>query len=227
MTVKVRKQLSEFGVSYTGTVYLPESSILTKKELANADTLDLILKRKVGEINKSFGKLSPDIKSDPLQKWKWLGGKIDALISGTPEIERKDIDENSLWPAIGQYLRDELQRGDDEKRSASPKDHYRKCWILATVGNIEWITSWSSWDALADRGDQIIASSLFMKVLSRTLASKVRDFDTKKFQILGKLITKHFPSQGNRPVQINRMSEGEIGTIVARIVGDLDEVKEE
>ena len=215
MVVKVRKKEILMGREFEAKVYLPEDVLLTKERRENADKLDNILKSEVEKINKEFEGLSHEIKKKEINKWRWLGKRIDELIKSIKLIEQTDLDNNVIWPAIGQYLRKELKRGfEDEKRSGTKKDHYRKCHALATLPGTDWIDSWVGWDALTDRGDQLVYSKKLMPIMNSKFIKNSPKLSSEDHKLIAKILISHIPSKTKMPSNIDAMNEQEIKKIV-------------
>ncbi len=196
------------------THYIPEDVPLTRERREKADRLDEELKKAVKEINKRYDDLAPGDKKNELNKWKWLGNEIDDLLENMKNLDQIDVDNNTIWPAIGQYFREELKRGFDARRSGTKKDHYRKCWLLATVPDLQWINSWSGWDAFIDRGEQLVISKKIMPILREKFSGIVSKLKPKDYQKIAKKITELIPSGTTEPVNIDLMKEQEIRKLV-------------
>lgn len=196
------------------THYIPEDVPLTRERREKADRLDEELKKAVKEINKRYDDLKPGDKKNELNKWKWLGNEINHIFKETKNLDQIDIDNNSIWPALGQYFRKELKRGFDARRSGTKKDHYRKCWLLATIPDLEWINSWSGWDAFIDRGEQLVMSKKIMPILKERFSGIVSRIRPKDYQKIAKKITELIPSGTTESVNIDLMEEKEIRKIV-------------
>ncbi len=215
MTVKIRRTKFIMGKDVQMAQYEPKNAALTKERRQQADLLDEELKYFCNKINEKYDKLNVDIKKNELKKWKWLGGKLDAIIHSAKNIQITDVDNHLIWPAIGQHLRKELSRGIDTRRSGSSKDHYRKCWLLATIKDLEWINSWSGWDAFVDRGNQIIMSKKIMPILKFKFADT--EFKPKDYQLLAKIIVDYLPSAMGKLVDIDSMSIDKIQEIIEKV----------
>ena len=196
------------------TKYLPENIPLTKNRRLQADKLNEELKKYVSEINQEYESLEEQIKKDDFKKWKWLGIKLEFIISNAKNLEKKDVDDHVIWPAIGQYLREELKRGFDAKRSGGKKDHYRKCWLLSTRKDVDWINSWGGWDAYVDRGEQLVINDKLMSLLKEKFKDVANNLKTKDHQKIAKIITEKLPSGTNTPSNINAMSDRDLSEIV-------------
>ena len=197
------------------TQYLPESVPLTRERRERADRLDTKLKQMAGVINEEYENLPAEIKKNEFNKWKWLGDKIDRVLQKLENLDRTDVDNYAIWPAIGQYLRKELKRGfEDKKRSGTKKDHYRKCWALATMPGTGWITSWVGWDAFTDRGEQLVYSKKLMPLMEKKFLPLREKLNPKDFQYIAKLVTEKIPTQAKNPTDIDAMSETELKQIV-------------
>ena len=203
------------GREVVSTIYLPEDVPLTRERREKADKLDQILKTEIEKINKSFDKLDDsEMKIKEIKKWRWLGKQIDNLLKGINLIEKTDIDNHIIWPAIGQYLKGELKRGfDDVKRSGTKNDHYRKCWALASITGADWIDSWVGWDAFTDRGDQLVYNKKLMPIMSVRFLDITPAIKSKEYQLIAKLLIKRIPTKAKTPSNIDAMSEKELERI--------------
>ena len=217
MVVKVKKKIKVMGKETEVTQYLPEDVPLTRERREKADHLDAELKQAVGKINKEYNNLTEEIKKNKLNKWRWLGGKIDNLLKAVKNLDPTDLDNYVIWPAIGQYFRKELKRGFDAKRSGTKKDHYRKCWLLATLPDLDWINSWIGWDAFIDRGEQLVTSKKIMPALTKKFIGIVNKLKPKDYQKIAKMITELMPSGTNTPTDIDAMNDAEIEKIVGGV----------
>ena len=213
--IKVRKKTLISGSEREITQYLPEEIPLTKDRRLQADRLDEELRKLISEINKDFDKLEDGVKKDELKKWLWLGTKLDEIFNRAKNFEKSDRDtHNVIWPAIGQYFREELKRGFDTKRSGEKKDHFRKCWLLATLKDVDWINSWGGWDAYVDRGDQLVLNSKLMPELKRKFCPTAAKLKTKDHQRIAKIITEKLPSGTSTPANIDAMTERDLAEVV-------------
>jgi hypothetical protein len=223
MTVKVKRKEEMMGKVVEVTIYLPEDLILTRERRLKADKVDLALLNEAEKINKEYEKLDKSIRNNEINKWRWLGSKLDIIITTVNAIEETDIANHYLWPAIGQYLRDELKRGlDDRKRSGTKNDHYRKCWLLHTVPGTEWITSWVGWDAFTDRGAQLVHSNNFIQLLGKKFMKHRGALTSDDFKDLIKLVVKYIPTQSKNPADMESMSEKKILDIIELIYADFE-----
>lgn len=217
MVVKVKKKEIFMGEEVEFTHYLPDGISITRERREKAEALDRELKGMVSIINREYEKLEDSLKKDELKKWKWLGGKIEQILRTAKNLNRTDIDNQSIWPAIGQYLRSELHRGFDAKRSGTKKDHYRKCWLLATLPAIDWINSWSGWDAFVDRGEQLVISNKVIPMIGRQFSGISPKLKAKDYQIIAKMITAKIPSGTSAPTDIDAMNDREVEKIVSEV----------
>lgn len=208
MTVKVRRKTQAMGAEFEATVYLPEDVLLTRDRREKADKLDRILKAEAEKINREYDTLDKRTKNSEIEKWRWLGKKLDDILRSTPLIEQSDKDNHCIWPAIGQYLRKELSRGlDDRKRSGTKNDHYRKCWALYSMPGTNWMTSWVGWDAFTDRGEQLVYSKRFMPSLEEKFSSLKGKLKPDDFKQIAKLTVRYIPTQAKTPTDIDSMPE--------------------
>lgn len=225
--IKVKKKILIMGNEREVTQYLPEETPLTNDRRLQADKLDEELKKLVSEINKEFNKLEDAIKKDDFRKWMWLGAKIDEIFTIAKNFEESDRDaHNVIWPAIGQYFREELKRGFDAKRSGEKKDHYRKCWLLATRKDVEWINSWGGWDAYIDRGDQLVLNDKLMPELKRRFSSIADKLKSKDHQRIAKIITEKLPSGTSKPSQIKAMTLKDVQKVVDEVYDEFLDLKD-
>ena len=225
MTVKVKRTKVVLGKEVEVTVYLPEEILLTRARREEADKADNILRIEVGKINKEYEKLDKKIKNSEIEKWRWLGEKLNAIVSA-PFIEENDVTNNYIWPAIGQYLRPELRRGlDDKKRSGTKNDHYKKCWELYCNPGSKWITSWVGWDAFSDRGTQLVNGNNFLQRLGVKFRKYEGKLNSDDFKEIAKLTVKYLPTQDKNPVHIDSMPEYKMDGIIDSIYSDFVKMK--
>lgn len=217
MTVKVFKNVTLMGQTVNAPQYLPET-VLTREVRKKADALDIEIQKSVDEVNKSFKAIQEDGLED-IEKWRWLGGKIDALLKNVKGVEQKDIDSNTIWLAIGQYLSDDLRRGGDVKRSGTAKDHLRKCWLLFKSKNVKWIKNWAGWDALVDRGEQLAADKRLLAELERTFLKHVDSLDSRDYQFIFKSLTGKIPSGWGKK-DLDLIKKKELSKIATEIEED-------
>ena len=146
---------------------------------------------------------------------------MDNILKSISLIEETDITNNNIWPAIGQYLRQELRRGvDDRKRSGTKNDHYRKCLALHVIPGTEWITSWVGWDAFTDRGEQLVYSKKFIKLLGQKFDTYAGKLSSENFKEIAKLSVKYIPTQVRNPADIDSMPGKKLEDIVESIYSD-------
>jgi hypothetical protein len=215
MAVKIAKEREVMGKRVIVTRYLPENVPLTRERRDKADLLDLEIKTVVTEINKEYESLKNAIKKDEVLKWRWLGTRLNSSIKKLKNLEQTDLDNHIIWPAFAQYMREELKRGYDAKRSGTRKDHYRKAWLLGTLPNLEWIMSWGGWDAIVDRGEQLSQNNKLMPLLNKKFKDK--KLSTKQYQKLAKMLTEKLPSVRGQSVEIDSMDD----KTLSRLVDDL------
>ena len=215
MTIKVRQKMTFSGKPFEVDVYLPEEELLTNIKRQEADILDSKVKIEVENINLDYFKLKSKFRNSK-EKWYWLGEKLDTLIKKVL-FKQEDMDSNIIWHAIRQYLYKELIR-EDEKRSGTPQDHLNKCWLLYKTKNHEWIRTWAGWDALTERGDQLLNEKLLLE-LGKEFSG---DLKSKDYQFIFKQVVKYIPSLTKRK-EIFLMSENEIKNIISKIKEDLED----
>jgi len=215
------------GTEFEATIYLPEDMLLTRDRRNKADTLDDILKAKIDSVNKEYATLSDNVKKNEIAKWRWLGQKLDNIIKSSP-IEQVDIDNNLIWPALGQYLRTELSRGlDDKKRSGTKYDHYRKCWALYAIPGTTWITSWVGWDAFTDRGEQLVYTKRLMPMLENKFSKLKTNLNSEDLKEIAKLAVKYIPSQAKTPADLASMPDEKLEAIATSVYRDFRKYKKD
>jgi len=228
MTVKVKRKRQIMGKEVEVTLYLPEDILLTRDRREKADKLDLILKTEVEKINNEYEMLDKKIKSNEIEKWRWLGGKLNIILESVSLIEDSDKTNHNIWPAIGQYLRKELKRGvEDKKRSGTKNDHYRKCWALYVIPGTQWVNSWVGWDAFTDRGEQLVYSKRFIELLGQRFDTYGEKLSPEDFKEIAKLSVKYIPTQARNPADINSMPEKKLEEIGDKIYNDFLKIKDE
>jgi len=224
MTVKVKRKIEALGSEFYTSIYLPEDMYLTRDRREKADKLDEVLKAKVNVINFEYEHLDKRIKNSEINKWKWLGSKIDQILFSTALIEKIDKDNHHIWPAIGQYLRPELSRGlDDKKRSGTKSDHYRKCWALATLPGTEWITNWIGWDAFTDRGEQLAYSGRLLPLLEKKFKGYSHQLKGDDYKQIAKLLVEHIPTKSKTPKDIESLSDSKLDEIAEAVYKDFSD----
>jgi len=221
MTVKVRRRIEAMSTEFEATLYLPEDVPLTKERREKADKLDMKLKAEAEKINTEYDDLARNIKKSEIGKWRWLGQKIAQILESIPSIEQDDIDNNRIWPAIGQHMRAELSRGlDDKKRSGTRNDHYRKCWALHTLPGTEWITSWAGWDAFTDRGEQLAYDKKLLQLLGERFSRFKDRLSSNDFKEIAQLAVQYIPTKAKNPMVIDSMPETKLVEIADIIYED-------
>jgi hypothetical protein len=206
MAVIIREYIDFGSGPQEVNTFLPKD-ILSKSEREQAERLDSILKNVVEEINKEYDTLDKEIKNNEIAKWRWLGGRINDILS-IPFISEKDKENHHIWPAIGQYLRHELSRGlKDRKRSGTKNDHYRKCWALATLPGTGWVTSWIGWDAFTDRGEQLAYSGKLLPLLEKRFENLGDKLTPDDFKEIAKLLVEYIPTKARTPKDIEFLPE--------------------
>lgn len=217
MAVRILKERDVMGKRVAVTQYLPDNVPLSRERRERADALDVEIKNAVHDINEEFSVLEESIKKDELNKWCWLGQKLDLSLKTLKNIEQTDIDNCVIWPAYAQYMREELKRGYDAKRSGTRKDHYRKAWLLASLENLDWIKSWGGWDAFVDRGEQLSQNSKLMPLLNEKF--KDMKLSTKQYQLLAKLLAERLPSIRGQSADIDSMEDVTLTELVDELYG--------
>ncbi len=191
--------------------FLPEDTLLTNGVIEEARNADDAIKKFCGEVNKKFKLLPKETQKNALLKWRWLGEQLITFFENEFLIKKTDISRNIIWPAIGQYLCDKLSSGIGTKRSGTPKDHYRKCYMLAKSQGTDWFNSWLAWDAFIDRADQLIENGSLIPELKEVFEGA--ELDVKDFQRIAKLTAEALPSATRNPVVLAAMTQNEIRKI--------------
>ena len=206
MTVKVFKEVTLLGQTVNAPQYLPEG-VLTRDVREKADILDSKIQKEASQINESFKKLHKG-KIEEIEKWRWLGGQIDTLMREINEIEQKDVDNNTIWLAVGQYLSEDLKRNEDTKRSGTAKDHLRKCWLLFKSKNTRWIKNWAGWDALVDRGEQLVLDNRLLGALEEVFLKDKNRLSSRDYQFIFKRVAEKIPSnRGKKELDLMKSTE--------------------
>ena len=219
MAVIVREYINLGSGPQEVRVFLPKD-IISKSEREQAEKLDSVLQTAVEKINQEYETLDKSIKKNEIEKWRWLGGRIDEILS-IPLISEQDKDNNHIWPAIGQYLRQELSRGlKDKKRSGTKKDHYRKCWALSNLPGTGWITSWIGWDAFTDRGEQLAYSGKLLPLLENRFTGITDKMTPDDFKRIAKLLVEYVPTKAQTPKDIDYLPEDKLVEIADAIYRD-------
>jgi len=222
MVVKVKKKEKIMGADTEVTQYIPDNIPLTRERRRRADFFDIELKKMAENINKEYETLDDFVKKDELRKWWWLGSKIDRGLKSLKNLDKTDVDNHAIWPALGQYFRDELKRGFDARRSGTKKDHYRKCWLIATLPDTDWFNSWSGWDAFIDRGEQLVMSNKILPALKGKFSSISYKLRPKDYQKIAKMVTELIPSGTDSPIDIKAMNNKEIERVVESVYKDFN-----
>lgn len=217
MTVKLWNKKTIRGQELLLPEYKPKNLSLTKARRMAADELDKELIIQVGIINEDYDLLPVEFKKNEYKKWKWLGGELERLFKTLEFLDKDDIRNEAVWPAIGQYLRPELKRGLDTRRAGTRKDHYRKCWLLATLPYLDWIGSWSGWDAFVDRGDQLVLDNRLLKTLHQQFVGIHDQIKPKDYQRIAKYLAEEIPSGTKTPKELSHLTQEALNELVARV----------
>ncbi len=216
MTIKVLKKITAMGKTFSAPQYLPQGIPPTRIEREKADNLDILLKIKISAINGEFEKKKKSLAASEIEKWRWLGGKLEGIFNEVKNIDRKDIDNNLIWFAVNRYLLPELKRDSDQKRTGTAKDHLRKCWLLYKSKGTSWIKNWAGWDALVDRGDQLATDERLLIALENVFKKHIDKLDSRDYQKIFKLVTDRIPSGSGRK-DLELMKKGELDKIAKSI----------
>jgi len=208
MVVILHKKVEVEGKMREIESFLPDDALLTNDVIEQARNVDAKIKSFCDTTNKEYDRLPKETQKNALMKWRWLGEQLDLFFKSEYLIQKADISRNIIWPAVGQYLRAELSGGIGTKRSGTPKDHYRKCYILATSQGTDWFNSWLAWDAFIDRADQLVEKKELLLALKKAFNGLI--LDVKDFQLIAKLTVEALPSATANPVVLASISQDEI-----------------
>lgn len=214
MAVIVRTEEELAGMKRQLKKYLPDGITITEEVIDQARKLDEELSTKVDLINQEY-KANPINKVD--EKWAWLGSRVDSLLNDLEYLNREDVHNNSIWPAISQYLVKELRRDTDKKRYGTSKDHLRKCWVFSK-GPVRWIPNWAAWDAIADRGDQLTSNPILLELMEEAFGPYKKSLSSNDYKRIGKLLAEKLPSQSKSSANVGLMEVGVLKKIVSDIV---------
>lgn len=217
MTVIVYRRKTVFGKEHLLAEYLPSGTVPTPKIQQAAKDLDLAIKKSVENINREY-KQNNETEGSKIEKWRWLGLKLATLLEDLNNLETSDIDNNSIWPAISQYLDPDLTRGFDTKRSGTAKDHLRKAWLLATLPNTDWFNNWIGWDAFVDRGESLVSDPRILKHLKQIFPDKSGQLKKDDYQKIARLLVEFLSSRRGNAINFRLLTDKEI-------VGAIEKVK--
>ena len=227
MAVKSKKVINFSDGAKEVPVYLPVESVLTKDAKETADNLDRIMESEIEEVNMRFQSLDDSVKKNQLSKWKWWSVELKKLIQVLRKngLKDKDIKDNIVWIPIGQYLCDELSCGTDTRRAGTHKDHYRKVYLLSEIEGLNWINSWSGWDAFADRGDAILQYPEIFSELEKVFSKIASELEKKDYQYIAKKLVEYIPMSGDKRKSVSSLSSDALSSIAQKIFVDYQEKK--
>lgn len=211
MVVIIHKIVDIEGKKREIESFLPSESLLTKDVIEAAKKSNDAIKNFCDVVNSKYEFLPKEKQKNALMKWRWLGEQLDIFFNNEQLIQKSDINRNVIWPAIGQYLRNELSSGINTKRSGTSKDHYRKCYMLAKCSGTNWFNSWLAWDAFIDRADQLVENDFLLPALEEVFLGL--NLNVKDFQFIAKLTAELLPSTTANPAVIVAMKQPEIKEI--------------
>ena len=217
MAVKVKSKQEIMGRKIDVSSYLPDGVTLTKEKREKAELLDQSIQKIVANINADYNNLRLKSKMNDFKKWQWLGkelAKAIEVLKAKGLLDQTDIDNRAIWPGFGQYMDGDLSRGFETRRAGSGKDHYRKCWLLATTPHNSWINSWAGWDAFVDRGEQLVSSRRLMPILDERL--KGVKINKTEYQNLARGIAEELPS-GAGAATISAMLDSDLTGIIYKV----------
>ena len=216
MVVIIYRKKKIFGQEHLMPVYLPLGTIPTPQRQEAAKKLDESIKKAVISINDEYINKVKELGSE-MEKWRWLGGKIASLLNFLTDIDKSDIENNSIWPAISQYLHSDLMRGFDAKRSGTVKDHLRKVWFLATLPDTDWFNTWTGWDAFIDRGEPLIRDSRVLASLKRAFPVEFVKLGKNDYQHIARWLVEILSSRKGNAINFSLLTNLEIQEIVEQV----------
>jgi len=217
MVVIVYRKEIVFGKECLLPTYLPAGTIPTPKLQETAKELDKEIRTIVASINADYSTESKKfVKS--MDKWRWLGSRLELLLKSLRLLEKTDIENNSIWPAISQYLQPDLMRGFDAKRSGTTKDHLKKVWLLASLPNTDWFNTWTGWDAFIDRGESLVGDPRVFKSFKDQLSSRSFDFNKDEYQSLARFFVETLSSRKGNAVNFALLTDKEIQQAVEQAI---------
>lgn len=220
MVVVIYRKKTIFGKEHLLPVYLPLGTIPTPQRQETAKELDVSIKKSVTSINNEYSKKTHELESQ-MDKWRWLGAKIASTLDSLPSLEKSDIENNSIWPAISQYLHEDLMRGFDAKRSGTPKDHLRKVWLLSTLPGTDWFNSWTGWDAFIDRGEPLVNDTRTLAALKKVFPPSSFKLGKDEYQKIAKLLVETLSSKKGNAINFDLLTNSEIEHAVREVEGKL------
>lgn len=209
MTVIVYRKKTVFGKEHILPVYLPPGTIPTPQVQEAAKVLDASIKKVATEINSEY-KRKINTLGNQMEKWRWLGAQLAAHLKSLKNLAKADIENNSIWPAISQYLHPDLKRGFDSKRSGTTKDHLRKAWLLATLQNTDWFNAWVGWDAFVDRGEPLVQDPRILKSLKKTFPNDSIELGKDDYQCIARLLVEVLSSRKGNATNFGLLKDSEI-----------------
>jgi len=224
MTIIVYRKKKIFGKEQMVPVYLPIGTVPTPQRQEAAKNLDISIKKAVTDINNEYVKKAKDLGSQ-IEKWRWLGIKIAELISSLNNLEKSDIENNSIWPAISQYLHEDLMRGLDAKRSGTAKDHLRKVWLLAVLPDTDWFNTWTGWDAFIDRGEPLVRDPRILKSLKKTFPRDLYNLGKDDYQNIARILVETLSSRKGNAVNFEMFTDAEIQKAADQVADKLKSLK--
>lgn len=216
MVVIIYRKRNVFGKEQIIPTYLPFGTIPTQETRDIASSIDDSIRSAVFTVNKEYIADKKSIKTQ-IDKWRWLGDKLEKLLRSLPLLEKIDIENNSIWPAIAQYLHSDLVRGFDAKRSGTHKDHLRKVWLLATLPDTDWFNTWTGWDAFIDRGESLVADSRILKFLKKIFPHNSYNLGKDDYQSIARLLVETLSSKKGNAVNFGMLTDSEIEKAIEQV----------
>jgi hypothetical protein len=220
MAVIVYRRKTVFGREHLLPEYLPPGTVPTPQVQQAAKALDVAIKKSVERINKEYAE-KKEVKENTIEKWRWLGSELATLLTTLDGLEKMDIDNNSIWPAISQYLDSDLTRGFDTKRSGTAKDHLRKAWLLATLPNTDWFNNWIGWDAFVDRGEPLVSDPRILKYLKKIFPDESGELKKDDYQKIARLLVKFLSSRKGNAINFRLLTDQEILKAIEKVKSNL------
>lgn len=210
-TIVYQKQLIDGQYQSVGQ-FLPLNQSIDEGAIQQALKLDKELGDGVASINKRFARLR-DKTPTPLtatEKWTWLGQELCRLIKNLKNMDPIDIDRNTIWPAINQYLDEDLKKPNNLAANGGLRDHSRRCYYFVLYEFNKLLPNWAAWLALSSRGNHFMHSQAFRNALKATFAKDdtLTASDYKK-DICG-LFAERWPSNTTERVSLDFLDEKRI-----------------
>ncbi len=129
---------------------------------------------------------------------------------GLKHLDDSDIYNNIIWPAINQYLDDDLKKYSNPEIGGGAKDHLRRCYYFVQYDFHKFMPSWGAWYELTSRGDQLIQSKIFRDALRDTFGRDKDSLTVNDYVGISKLLAEQWPSNTRERVIIEHVDPEKI-----------------